>query len=140
LDENVEFDEIADRLRITMSDLSPGAGAVTSTRTGAFGTIPGEIATPLAMVLTEILQNAAEHGFPEAPGTVNLDVARETGNLVMTVTDDGIGLPEGFDPETSVSLGLSIVRTLVESELMGSLEIGPAERRGTRVRVTVPLS
>jgi two-component system, sensor histidine kinase PdtaS len=50
-----------------------------------------------------------------------------------------VGLPPGFDPESSSSLGLSIVRTLVESELGGSLEIGPAADGGTRARIDVPL-
>ena len=57
----------------------------------------------------------------------------------MTITDDGRGLPDGFDLATSTSLGLSIVRTLVESELGGTLEMGPAGGDGgTRVRIALP--
>ncbi len=139
LDENVDFDEIADRLRLTLPDLGSATGGVTSTRHGAFGTIPSEVATPLAMVLTELLQNAAEHGFGGGPGHVDLTARRTPDLLVATVTDDGVGLPEGFDAATSSSLGLSIVRTLVESELDGTIRIGAAPGRGTQVEVTVPL-
>ena len=53
--------------------------------------------------------------------------------------DDGAGLPDGFDLDTSVNLGLSIVRTLVESELGGMLELRPRTGRGARAVVDVPL-
>ena len=57
----------------------------------------------------------------------------------MTVEDDGRGLPEGFDLD-AVNLGLSIVRTLVESELGGQLTLDTAPGgSGTRVVVDVPL-
>jgi len=61
------------------------------------------------------------------------------GRLHLTVEDDGAGLPDSFDLDTSSSLGLSIVRTLVESELGGQLLIGPAPVRGTRVELDLPL-
>lgn len=71
------------------------------------------------MVLTEILQNALEHGFvQDETGTVEVSAFRggtsKEARLLVTVQDDGIGLPEGFDPHSSGNLGLQIVRTLVE--------------------------
>jgi two-component sensor histidine kinase len=58
----------------------------------------------------------------------------------VDVTDDGRGLPADFDLDRSTSLGLSIVRTLVESELGGQLDVGPAPSgRGARVRVDLPM-
>ena len=51
------------------------------------------------------------------------------GRLHVTVDDDGAGCPTGFDLDASTSLGLSIVRTLVESELGGQLELGPRPGR-----------
>jgi two-component sensor histidine kinase len=57
----------------------------------------------------------------------------------VTVDDDGAGLPDGFDPDTSLNLGLSIVRTLVESELGGLLELRGGPDRGARAVVDVPL-
>ena len=53
--------------------------------------------------------------------------------------DDGAGLPDSFDLDGSTSLGLSIVRTLVESELVVSSKIGPAPSKGTRVDLDIPL-
>ncbi|CAM5272341.1 hypothetical protein SHIRM173S_00098 [Streptomyces hirsutus] len=73
------------------------------------------------MVLTEVLQNALEHGFREGDiGTVEVTAVRggttKEARLLVTVQDDGVGLPEDFDPHTGGNLGLHIVRTLVEGE------------------------
>jgi two-component sensor histidine kinase len=55
------------------------------------------------------------------------------------VRDNGKGLPEGFDPDDSEGLGLQIVRTLVASELGGSLTMGaPEGQPGTEVVLTIP--
>jgi two-component sensor histidine kinase len=138
-DERVDFDEIADRLMLTVAEVSSAGGPVTATREGSFGSINGEVATPLAMVLTEVLQNAAEHGFGAGMGTVVVRAVRAAGRLTLTVTDDGKGLPEGFDLDASPGLGLSIVRTLVESELDGQLAVRACAGGGTRVVVDVPV-
>jgi two-component sensor histidine kinase len=92
------------------------------------------------MVLTEVLQNAVEHGFgEEQEGRIVVTAQRLVGRLQVSVEDDGVGLPPDFDLDSSTSLGLSIVRTLVESELDGMLEVGPGSGTGTRVRLALPL-
>jgi two-component system, sensor histidine kinase PdtaS len=143
-DELVDFDDVADRLRLMATDVGSASASPSAVRDGSFGTIPAEVATPLAMVLTELLQNAAEHGYAgrsdgATGGRIVMTVRRGPDRLRVVVDDDGVGLPAGFDVRDSVSLGLSIVRTLVESELAGRLEIAPGEVRGTRVVVDVPL-
>ena len=138
-DEFVDFDDVADRLRVMVSEVSSRGGGVHSERQGSFGTLTAEVATPLAMVLTEVLQNAVEHGFGEEKGTIVVTARRLVGRLTVTVQDDGRGLPAGFDLDSSTSLGLSIVRTLVESELDGQLEMGPGPGKGTRVVVDIPI-
>jgi two-component sensor histidine kinase len=137
-DDYVEFDDVADRLRLMVTDVSAAAGLVTSRREGSFGTLPAEVATPLAMALTEVLQNAVQHGFAGGAGTITVTADRLVGRLRVTVDDDGGGLPPGFDVAASTSLGLSIVRTLVESELDGQLEVGSGAAGGTRVTLDVP--
>ena len=62
---------------------------------------------------------------------------RLPGELVLTVRDDGAGLPEGFEPVSSANLGLAIVRTVVEDDLRGTLTFSGG--RGTTVTVRVPL-
>jgi two-component system, sensor histidine kinase PdtaS len=93
------------------------------------------------MVLTELLQNAVEHGYPEGDrvGSITVEPQRLAGRLRVTVDDDGVGLPAGFDPDGSPNLGLSIVRTLVESELGGLLELRAGPEGGARVVLDVPL-
>jgi two-component sensor histidine kinase len=104
--------------------------------------LPSEAATALAMVLTEVLQNAVEHGYDAdatSPGVIVVSARRLVGRLHVVIEDDGRGLPVDFDTDRSTHLGLSIVRTLVESELGGLLEIGPAHgQTGARVSVDLP--
>ena len=140
-EEQVGFDEVADRLGRMVTEVSAVGERVRVVRSGTFGQLPSDSATAMAMVLTEILQNAVEHGYPtpEAAGEITLTVQRVLGRLSVAVLDDGVGLPPEFDLESSTHLGLSIVRTLVESELGGQLDVGPGHAGvGTRVAVDVP--
>ena len=59
--------------------------------------------------------------------------------LLVTVQDDGVGLPGDFDPHRSGNLGLQIVRTLVEGELGGTFDMVPAPERGTSVILDIPV-
>src|SRR3954454_17138634 len=133
LEEAVQFDEIADRVAAMVVDLL-APEHVTVGRSGSFGTLPAEVATPLAMVLTELLQTAVEHGYEglDRPGRVDIVVERQGDELSVSVVDDGRGLPPGFDAAASDRLGLQIVRTLVGSELGGELPIAPPRSGGTR--------
>ncbi|MGZ4445507.1 MAG: sensor histidine kinase [Nocardioides sp.] len=146
VEEQVDFDEIADRLGRMVTEVSALGDRVRVRRDGSFGVLRSEVATALAMVLTEVLQNAVEHGYdaegdPDRPeqGQIVVTVRRLVGRLHLSVEDDGRGLPEGFDLDGSTNLGLSIVRTLVESELGGQLALGAAPGSGTRAEVDVPL-
>ena len=119
--------------------------AARTRRVGQFGELPAVAATPLVLVVTELLHNAAEHAFPDgSPGSIELVAERDGDDLVVRVVDDGQGLPEGFDPSASAGLGLQIVRTLVASELGGSLAMTspPAPptdgHTGTEVVLTLP--
>lgn len=140
LDEHVDFDEVVDRLSHMVFDYSGGSDeVVTPTRAGSFGRLPAEIATPLAMVLTELLQNAAQHGFAGRSGNVEIRVRRTADRLAVAITDDGHGLPADYDPLAAGGLGTSIVRTLVESELGGVIELSPAAGGGAAVDLAIPL-
>jgi len=134
-DETVEFDAIADTLLRTVLDV--GGGTVKAERIGSFGQVPGETATPLAMVLTELVQNAAEHAFGPEGGRVVLAVNRIRNRVRLRVSDDGRGLPDDFDP--TLSLGLSIVSTLVRGELKGELEYESPPGGGTTVSLAFGL-
>ena len=137
----VEFDEVLDQLGAMVTDVSAVGERVRLTRRGTFGRLPSEVATALAMVLTEVIQNAVEHGIEPAghAGEVVVSAHATAQRLTVEVSDDGVGLPADFDLDTSTSLGLSIVRTLVESELGGTLAIGPAPGAGVRVEIEIPM-
>jgi two-component system, sensor histidine kinase PdtaS len=142
VEENVDFDEIVDRLGAMVTEVSDLGDSVRIRRDGRFGVLDSGVATALATVLTEVLQNAVQHGYPSGSpgGSITVSARRLVGRLQVTVDDDGQGLPDGFDLDSATNLGLSIVRTLVESELGGqlTLERAPAGA-GTRVVVDVPL-
>jgi two-component sensor histidine kinase len=142
IDESVDFDEIVDRLLVMLSDVMGSSSRVTVERQGSFGEIPAESATALVLVLTELVQNAIEHAFPdERPGKVGVHATRQRGELTVAIVDDGIGLPEDFTgSERSDRLGLQIVRTLVSAELNGTVEFrSHADSGGTAAVVVLPV-
>jgi two-component sensor histidine kinase len=138
-EEQVDFDDIADRVIAMTGEVAAAETQVVPRRIGAFGVLRSEIATPLAMVLTELLQNAVQHGLAHRPGKLQVIVSRGAERLDVIVSDDGTGLPEGFDLDSSTSLGLQIVRTLVVGELSGRLTIEPRQGGGTEVTLGIPL-
>jgi len=106
---------------------------------GSTGLIDAHAATSLVLVLAELVHNAIEHGFAgRESGTVEVAMRRVPGELVLTVRDDGVGLPSGFDARTSGNLGLEIVRTVIEDDLRGTIAFSSA--RGTTVTVRVPVA
>jgi two-component sensor histidine kinase len=142
IDESVDFDEIVDRLLVMLSDVMGSSTRVRVQRQGSFGEIPAESATALVLVLTELVQNAIEHAFPDdRAGTVSVLADRSRGQLMVDILDDGVGLPEDFTTDRTDRLGLQIVRTLVSAELNGTVEFRPHgdARDGTRATVTMPL-
>jgi two-component system, sensor histidine kinase PdtaS len=139
-DETVDFDEVVDQLRHMVTEVASHDATVTTERQGTFGTVPASVATSLAMVLTEAMQNAVVHGFGAGAGHLTVSARRFSGRLHVTVEDDGRGLPKGFDPRVSSSLGMSIMRTLVEGELNGRLVVENGTEGGTRVSVDAPLA
>jgi two-component sensor histidine kinase len=143
-DEAVEFDGIVDRVASAAAEVAAPETQVRMRREGTFGVLPAEIATPLVMILNELLLNAVEHGFTEASadgdGEVVVAVHRFRQQLHVTVADTGQGLPDGFDPEGSGRLGLQIVRTLATGELRGAIELRQRAGGGTEAVLVVPLA
>ncbi|MDQ3953649.1 MAG: sensor histidine kinase, partial [Actinomycetota bacterium] len=129
-----EFGEVARRIgRMVGEGLVLPERCVRIEIEGAAGPLGADLATPLAVVLTELLQNAVEHAFPEgSDGTVTVDLARVDGEVRMVVRDDGVGLDVAALHGSR--LGLQIVRSLVD-ELGGEFSI--ESERGTRAEVRV---
>ncbi len=84
--------------------------------------LPAQQATSCALAVNELLQNAIEHAFVDREeGHVEVCLEETDASMVITIADDGVGLPPGFDPLASSALGLRIVRTLVQDDLHGQL-------------------
>ncbi|MFW5933147.1 MAG: sensor histidine kinase, partial [Actinomycetota bacterium] len=139
--QHVSFDKVAQRL-IDMLE----AGLVDPEQPvhlrvlGSAGELPAEVATPLALVLSELLQNAVEHAFPDRGGEVLVAFERGEASLHVEVRDDGVGIPADWSIAASSNLGLRIASTLVESELGGTLEVEPVpDGPGTRCETLLPL-
>jgi len=152
VDEEVDMDEAVSRLLPSMVDVAAGETPVSISHRDRLGVLPAELAMPLVMVLTELIQNAVEHGFAQPRGEdgalprgedgarIEISADRDVRRMVVTVRDNGSGLPEDFSINGSERLGLQIVQTLVTIELGGELDIGPnPEGRGAQARIAVPL-
>ncbi len=138
-DGRVEFDDVVDRLLRHVGEVAASRGKVTARRNGTFGEVAAAAATSLSLVLTELCQNAIEHGFESGSGEVVVTPVRKGSTLRIEVTDNGRGLPDDFQTGNTTSLGLSIVETLV-SDLHGQFELGPnPDGPGARAVVEVPV-
>ena len=136
-DSSVAFDEVLDSLVSHALELSPRMNELRIERTGKLGSLEPRIATPLALVITELIHNALEHGLAEEGLALGIHVSSTGSELSVTISDDGVGFPEGFDISTSPNLGLQIVRTLTENELRGTLSLITDEQE-TRAVLTFP--
>lgn len=120
--ETVSFDEVYERIMRNAVELA--SGPITPTKVGDFGTLDPTVATPLALVITELIHNALEHGLTYAKENhLRVEVTRDKKTLHVKVIDNGKGLPSDFSWDSSSNLGLQIVRTLTENELKGDITL-----------------
>lgn len=137
LAQNVDFDDVFDRvLKLTAEVAAAPNTRARTHKTGTFGTLPSEYATPLALALTELVTNAVEHGLADQEGDVEIVVDRTSTHLEVRVRDTGVGLPEG---QVGRGLGTQIVRTLIQGELSGSIDWHTIMGSGTEVTIEIPL-
>ncbi len=140
-DETVDFDAIALRgLRAVVEVASQGAPVETVTE-GSFGQLRAEDATALAMILSELVQNAIEHGLGTRGGRVTVRIKRSVDDrgqpmVLVDVEDDGKGIDPARRPGSG--LGTQIVQSLV-ADLQGRITWEPVSPQGTRARFTAGL-
>jgi two-component system, sensor histidine kinase PdtaS len=154
--DDVSFvDIVRPLLRLSEEGLQSQDRPIRFTVHGDGGRLPTTVATPLSVVLIELLQNAIDHGFPEGStgGDVVVQLSRTPGVLSIAVVNDGVGLDPTFELNKATGLGLSIVRTLVTTELGGTIVMRPGTKAdfvavgisdmrdgmGTVVNLTVPI-
>ena len=124
-EDDVDLGELVDRLRAMLVQGLVAGKEVSAELTSV--SLAGQQATALALVFTELFQNALEHGGDR----VAIELSQRNGTIVLTIEDDGDGL-EGEGAGT----GLSIVRALVRDELRGELEL--RSENGLHARVVFP--
>ncbi len=125
-DEEVDLGELLDRLRAMLVQ-GLGAGKEVEAELEPVS-LAGGRATALALVFSELLQNALEHGGH----AVRIELARRNGDAMLAIADDGGGIADDAS-----GTGLSIVRALVRDELKGRLDL--RNDGGTRAEVVFPV-
>jgi two-component sensor histidine kinase len=124
-EDDVDLGELVDRLRAMLVQ-GIGAGKDVTAELEPVS-LAGQQATAVALVFTELFQNALEHGGSH----VSIALAQRDGEVALTIADDGEGI-QGNGSGT----GLSIVRALVKDELQGALEL--YDEGGLRAEVVFP--
>lgn len=131
VEENVDFGEVFGALLNLARDVAATDVSVTTHLTGDFGKIDATKTTSLAVVLTELVSNAVEHGLVDG-GHIEVTADRDGDRLTIDVEDDGLGIAGGGPGK---GLGTKIVKTLVEAELRGSIQWRSRPGGGTRVHI-----
>lgn len=140
LTDDVEFDDICDKILDMVGDLAAASGTVRAERVGSFGVIPAGVATTMSMVVTELCQNAIEHGLSSSSGVVQVIPERDDDTLRIRIVDDGAGLPDDFALGNQRSLGLSIIQTLI-GDLSGTFALrNRSDAQGTEADIVLPLA
>lgn len=129
-EENVDIKEIVTKLLVYISraSLPPNSKVVTKVE-GDNAKLPSEVATSVFLVVNELVQNSFEHAFKYTDeGTVTISIRKSEYMTEITIKDDG----RGFDisETTDNSLGLLIVKAIVEDKLEGDIHIS-SDKNGT---------
>ena len=95
-------------------------------------------ASPIGLTINELISNSLKYAFPDGrEGWIDIWVDKKDQKVEIIIKDNGIGLPDDFDWENRSSLGLRLVRTLVENQLDGSINVDSGE--GTRFTLSFNL-
>jgi len=137
----VDFDEVVRQIvRMVEEGLGAPERPLRVAVEGRVGELPGDMAMPLAVAVTELVQNAIDHARPHA-ADVSVELEAGPRAVSIRVSNGGDGVSDGFSLDRDAGLGLTIVRTFVVHDLGGTISIGPAKTavpRGTEVEIRVP--
>ena len=133
LDQEVESTCALEYLKRLCVDLADVAGSATLTCDGCATPIATTLVMPLGLIVNELVTNAAKQGATH----VAVQIAPSDDGVSVSVSDDGPGLPTGFDPAEQSGLGMRVIRGLVRQH-SGTLAFGPAAAdRGAKFTVTL---
>ncbi|WP_274472669.1 MULTISPECIES: sensor histidine kinase [unclassified Paenibacillus] len=138
----IQFSEVVDRIiKNIISSSSKPEQTIVPVITGDELVLQSDVATTLALVVNELVQNCVLHAFGERrAGHIEVSLQRQDTFIRVRVTDDGVGFrPEmgGGAGKAKGHLGLKITETLIAENLGGVLDI-MTDERGTDVQLTFP--
>jgi len=146
--DDAPFEDVARPLiRLIEEGLQSPERPITFALEGEAGRLPLIRSIPLAVVLTELLQNVVDHAFPNGCDPVGgplvtVGFQAEEDRLNVSVSDNGQGPPDDFDFAQARGLGLTLVHTFVTTELNGTITMsqgdGPQEAPGTTTTLSFP--
>ncbi len=136
--DRVDFGEYVEELATdTVASLGSSSQIRLETKIEPGITVILQHAVAMALVVTELVTNALKYAFPDGrEGVISVQLLQSGENLVIEVSDDGVGLPQDFDPNRRGGIGMRIVTSLVK-QLRGELQI-EANTPGTRFRINLP--
>jgi two-component sensor histidine kinase/PAS domain-containing protein len=121
--------------KICSSPTSTSRRSSTARRT----VLPSDQAISLALAINELIQNSIEHGFVgRREGVIGVEIAALKNAYQIDIWDNGIGLPPDFGLKETNSLGLQIIKTLIENDLGGTFRL--YSKNGTRATIVVPFT
>lgn len=119
--ELLEFDQVFEQIVKNALDLNPRK--IQFKKVGDFGSFDSKTATALSLVVTELIHNAIEHGLSQSGDLLSVEILKNGNDYKVSVSDNGVGLPDDFNIEKSANLGLQIANTLTKNELNGSIRL-----------------
>jgi len=122
----IRINEFVDRLvNQLLSNYSVKETRITPIIQVAECLLPISVAVPVGLILNELISNVFKHAFDKREkGVIKINLhASENGRVSLTVSDDGVGLPPGFDIDMTDSLGLHLVKILTEDQLQGKVQV-----------------
>ena len=135
----IGFVELADFIGELCKKMNGTAQGHTVLCHAATMTLSADQAIPLGLLINELVTNAVKHAYPNGPGEIHVSAHEVGGRLHVEVSDQGIGLPEGFNIDLPrASLGFKVINRLVR-QLKGSLKIAANGPTGARFRLDMPL-
>jgi len=125
--DEVEFDQVVAKVLSMVEEGSSDPESPLRVEViGRLGTLSGDVAMPVAVVLTELVQNAIDHARGPEGCFVSIYLRATAKQLRLRVVDSGPGVPDGFSLDRDAGLGLTIVRTFVVQDLGGTISIRSA--------------
>jgi PAS domain S-box-containing protein len=122
-DRDIPVDEYMEGLTRSVAELFAGKARITVDKNFESFTLSSKLLFPFGIIANELLTNALKYAFTgREAGLVRISITLENDLVTLIVKDDGVGLPEGFDPEASRGFGLMLVHMLTR-QLYGSFKM-----------------